>query len=194
MTAKRTSFFSHFHFPSRFPLRLLCLTCFYVIVCHVTLSLCQYGFSNYDPPGTYYLYNPNAYHQDINDLPEYRDQRKRLQQQPKYMQYQEYSPYAFQSPYPSNGFENNFLGYAKPRFGQPLPSHSYEDPTHQWGLTPEERESKRQNPLPYIINPLIRRSTSTLGHLEAFGEKGGPVRAQSLKPLLNLVLNPSKRR
>lgn len=175
------------------PLKLLCnfLLFSFIILIHLTPGFCQFP------------YNPNAYHEDINSIPVYRDQRQRFQKrlQPNYQGYQEWSPYGFKSDYENPG-HLNLLGdgnyfypgpQPRPRFGQPIPSYSFEDPAQVWEETPEERESKRQNPLPYIINPGIRRATSSLGQLEAFTEKGSPTRQQVLKPLLNLVLNPSKR-
>lgn len=81
----------------------------------------------------------------------------------------------------------------KRHFGQPIPSSGYQDPAEVWEMTPEEKESKRQNPLPYIINPAIRRGTQSLGHLEAYANRD-PRRKAVLMPILNLILNPSKRR
>ena len=77
-------------------------------------------------------------------------------------------------------------------YGQPIPSASIEDPADVWEMTPEDREAKKRNPLPYIINPAIRRGTQSLGHLEAHANRDSRRKAL-LMPILNLVLNPSRR-
>ena len=175
---------------------------FYLLLCTLSFiipALCQYPVTNS------YLYNPNAYPEDLNSIPVYRDLYHRRRQQhydpvyrPRPDEYRDFSPVVspvgFKNYYNEHGYNNQLEGmYPRPRFGQPLPSLNYEDPAYVWEQTSEERESKRQNPLPYIINPGIRRATSSLGQLEAFSQKGSPAREQVLKPLLNLILNPSRR-
>lgn len=81
----------------------------------------------------------------------------------------------------------------KRHYGQPIPSSTFEDPADVWDMTSEEKESKKENPLPYIINPAIRRGTQSLGHLEAHANRDARRKALMM-PLLNLVLNPSRRR
>lgn len=112
----------------------------------------------------YYMYNPNAASDNLSD------------------------PNSISRTY------SNTLYAGKRHYGQPIPSSSgFEDPADAWEMTEEERESKRQNPLPYIINPAIRRGTQSLGNLEAHANRD-PRRKAILMPILNLVLNPSRKR
>lgn len=107
-------------------------------------------------------------------------------------QYLMYNPNANSG---NEGKSNGLYDYgAKMHYGQPVPSSSgYEDPADAWEMTDEERQSKKQNPLPYIINPLIRRGTQGLGHMEAHANRDARRKAV-LMPILNLVLNPSRRK
>lgn len=91
-----------------------------------------------------------------------------------------------------NFFSNDLNQRVGGHFGQPLPSSEFEDPANAWEMTSEERESKKQNPLPYFINPVIRRGTEKLGHAEAFANRDSRRKAL-LMPILNLILNPSKK-
>lgn len=97
-------------------------------------------------------------------------------------------------PHPNSlsSYSNDAYG-PKRHFGLPIPSAGFEDPADAWEMTEDEKESKRQNPLPYIINPAIRRGTQSLGNLEAHANRD-PRRKAILMPVLNLVLNPSKRK
>lgn len=111
-------------------------------------------------------------------------------------QYYMYNPNANSG---SDGLPNSLSSYSndvygpKRHYGLPVPSSGFEDPADAWEMTQEEKESKRQNPLPYIINPAIRRGTQSLGNLEAHANRDARRKA-ILMPILNLVLNPSKRK
>lgn len=70
--------------------------------------------------------------------------------------------------------------------------HDIGGPRGYWDLESDERQSKLENPLPWLINSGMRRATSSFNHLEASYNKN-PQRKVLLKPLLDLVLNPSKK-
>lgn len=80
-------------------------------------------------------------------------------------------------------------------FGQPTGSADHTGP-HDYdsdrSLTTEEMESKKHNPVPFFINPLIRRGTQGLQRFEANFIRD-PKRNQLVKPLLALLTNPSKK-
>ena len=98
-------------------------------------------------------------------------------------------------PRSSTALERSIGGYSG-HYGQPIgyggSGYGVGGPRGYWDLNGDERQSKRENPLPWIINPGIRRATSSLAHLEASYNRN-PRRKALLKPLLDLVLNPSKK-
>lgn len=62
------------------------------------------------------------------------------------------------------------------------------------GLTPEEQASKRINPLPFLVNPGIRRGVQNLQHGEArYQRQPSRLSNQLLKPLLDIFTNPSRK-
>ena len=80
-------------------------------------------------------------------------------------------------------------------FGQPTGAADHSGPPDfdsDRSLTPEEIESKKQNPVPFFINPLIRRGTQGLQRIEANFVRD-PKRNQLAKPILALLTNPSKK-
>lgn len=81
-------------------------------------------------------------------------------------------------------------------FGQPTGSAEHSGPPDfdsDRSLTPEELDSKKHNPIPFLINPLIRRGTQGLQRFEANFVRD-PKKNQIVKPLLALLTNPSKKR
>lgn len=104
-----------------------------------------------------------------------------------------FNPYGFRIGSGREFYDSNPYYHPSPLYyGQPLPSMGYEDPARIWEPTPEDAEAKRANPLPYIINPGVRRGTVNLGQLEAFANRGSQTRKSLLMPLLNIIgLNPS---
>lgn len=81
-----------------------------------------------------------------------------------------------------------------PHFGMPLPTNNMDDRIDDQELTPEEKESKRENPVPYFINPFIKRGTQRLLHHEAKYVQN-PLKKSSIlvRPLLRGALNPASR-
>lgn len=82
--------------------------------------------------------------------------------------------------------------YGRPSGRAAGSGHDVGGPRGYWDLNEDEKQSKLQNPLPWLINSGMRRATSSWNHLEASYNKN-PTRKALLKPLLDLVLNPSKR-
>ena len=80
-----------------------------------------------------------------------------------------------------------------PHFGMPFGSNPTDDRIDDQELTPEEKESKKENPVPYFINPFIKRGTQKLLHHEAKfvqNPRGTPL---IVRPLLRNTLNPASR-
>ena len=82
--------------------------------------------------------------------------------------------------------------YGRPSGRAAGSGHDVGGPRGYWDLNEDERQSKMANPLPWLINSGMRRATSSFNQLEASYNKN-PQRKVLLKPLLDLVLNPSKR-
>ncbi|RWS04913.1 hypothetical protein B4U79_04989, partial [Dinothrombium tinctorium] len=78
------------------------------------------------------------------------------------------------------------------RFGQPLPfSHSSDFFDRE--TTSDEIISNRLNPIQQI-NPFIRYGVTNLQQIEAHNERKPYPKRQLFRPLLDLVLNPDRKR
>lgn len=103
-----------------------------------------------------------------------------------------YSPPQYHNRQPVDSRSAYYGGH----FGQPTGAADHTGP-HDYdsdrSLTAEEVESKKHNPVPFFINPLIRRGTQGLQRFEANFIRD-PKRNQLVKPLLALLTNPSKKR
>lgn len=83
--------------------------------------------------------------------------------------------------------------FGQEHFGQPLGNYGSDGDDFDQETTPEELQSKRINPLPHLVNPGIRRGVQNLQQIEARYQRQ-PNQPQFLRPLLDLLTNPSRRR